>query len=658
MSDPYLALDDALAASVTSTESGIVLLAGRWIPIQDPTRVQNLNRFAPKVVQGPYDRESDQILSSWVQRSNVGGGQQEVLTEGTDEDRFYDADAETEYSDQLTAGGEILTHAGTDTIRVCGDYITAAETWQLLACHGATLKRLSGSSWATIGAAATPVNKGVLWNERLYVPCGTNGYFSYSESAGITVTSPSVAKPVAFIVWDDKLVCVDSDRYLRYTTNGTSWSATGSRLRLPLGTQARNLILLDDRGGEPTVQIVTNRDVWAYYATANRIVRTSVQFPAHPDQGLGSCNWRNNGYVSVGLGVHEYSGPGGTISAMGLDRDSGLPAHLRGRIIDLTPEYNGLYALVEGRTLVSASAEETLGEQRPAYQDDPTYVAGQTVNASLHKFTAAGWHKKWESETTAIPTWGLVSESEGLYRYVWGFGSTLYAMTLRRGYHTPKEGRRAGEDRFRARSTYRTGRYDAGLLGYRKLASHFVANADHADPVTAYCDVYYMTDLFPDSPRLLGTIDQSGENVLPYGVDDHGFSRGESFIWLQYEFVFHNTATDTAVIDSFLTYYTQLPNAIYRSWTLTVPMQYDEDLIGMGHDELARFLDDLTTTDEFYELIVGGPNDDLGSAPRFRVRVSAVQGDNKSGTDAKGNRFLNIIEVRLPEGRAITPQAP
>ena len=55
----------------------------------------DLARFQNKVTFGPYDKDSDPLLSSYVMGPWNGGMGNEVLKEGVDDDTFWDATLET-----------------------------------------------------------------------------------------------------------------------------------------------------------------------------------------------------------------------------------------------------------------------------------------------------------------------------------------------------------------------------------------------------------------------------------------------------------------------------------------------------------------------------------------------------------------------------------
>src|SRR5690606_8386508 len=118
---------------------------------------------------------------------------------------------------------------------------------------------------------------------------------------------------------------------------------------------------------------------------------TEVQYPPHRDHGLGATKWRGEFFSSVGMGVFKYNG---SIQApMGLDRDQGLPDDIRGKIVDLLGEYNGIYALVSGVEFEDDFVESLEWDGT----DDQWYVSPGAAISSLHIWTSYGWHCLWVS---------------------------------------------------------------------------------------------------------------------------------------------------------------------------------------------------------------------------------------------------------------------
>src|SRR5690242_6525775 len=72
-----------------------------WLPVQDDVAFRELSIFEGKVTFGAIDRDSDDIISSWIISDLSGGGQIDRFT-GADQSRFRHAILETEKPGAIT----------------------------------------------------------------------------------------------------------------------------------------------------------------------------------------------------------------------------------------------------------------------------------------------------------------------------------------------------------------------------------------------------------------------------------------------------------------------------------------------------------------------------------------------------------------------------
>jgi hypothetical protein len=248
-----------------------------------------------------------------------------------------------------------------------------------------------------------------------------------------------------------------TDGHLYRTTDGTTWTDWGDDSPLAVVDPTltpRNLVTYYDQGGNQTIFVVTNRGALSFDPNGPRLYAVeALDWPPHPYQALGSAKWRSHLYVTIGMGARRYTGD--IAQPMGLDRDEGLPATYRGRCLDLEPESNGLYALCVG------------GE------------SGATSWPSLHVWTDFGWHTVWAettaAQTTSKATWARVSEAQGNHTLWWGDGSGgLRRMDLPVDDANPRAQLLGGGGNFEqsTKSLIQTGRFDAGMAGIDKIASH------------------------------------------------------------------------------------------------------------------------------------------------------------------------------------------
>jgi|GEM_PF-6974789 len=607
--------------------SGLVYLDGVPIPVES-VRYVNLARFEPKFTFGDYNLDSDSLISSWIQGDWRGGGQAEDLDEGGQQQRYWFSTLETRYAKQLTLATESLayTPTGAGNAMPVGDL--GGVFWVV---RGTQLSRWDGTAFVAAATLASPMlAKAGIYQGKLYIPHGAAGYSTWDGTtlvagiAGIT--------PIAFALWDEKLIALEHDGQLS-NFNGTAWTSPANS-KLDASLRPRTLVVFRNQRDEPALFVVTDRDMWVHDPTTPRLFRTGLNYPPHPESGRAAAVWSDTDmYVSVGVGVHRY---GGVISAMGLDQDDGLPPEYLGTIVDFEPEYNALFALIEGANAAPAIADPG-GFEAGLYKDEEITFGAVSAASSLQMWNGTGWHTAWVSSgATGVPTFARVTTAGGDYALWFGYGTEMYRLPLRKSFHNPKQGRRLGIDRFSAEGYLNSGRFDGSMKGYTKLASHFLVQLDHAT-ATERVGVYYRTDRNP-AMRLLGEVSTPGETILRFGVDAENFSRGEAFGWIEFEYrlVRGATVTQTPVMEFAILKFLKLPSATTASWVLPVPVTFDDHL-GLGPKETMKFLDLLTTSEAFYPFTLGDRT--------YRVRVAQNQGVNRTGLDERGNRLINLVEV-------------
>jgi hypothetical protein len=641
-SNPFSAEQDAYAVSGDADEQwGEVHIDGTPIPVMDQIGVVNLATLPQRLTFGDHTLASDHILSVWVQSDWTGGGQVEDLREASHAERFSHGTAETRFPRMLSQPPETLSYtiAGSPTNATpVGDYddlFYAAFDLDLCSWDTGTEAFVSEDT-----LAALPTGKGVVYDDILWIPEGVSGYETWNGAA--VASGEAGITPIAFVEWDDKLVALEHDGQVS-VWDGVAWTSPPA-LRLRGDRTPRNIVVWWSADRFPTLFVITDRDVWAVDWLVPILYRTGLKFPVHPDQGLGSTVWRDDSlYVSVGMGVHQLS-LGMVISASGLDRDDGMPAEFRGRIVDMEDEYNGLYALVEGLVSNEVAVAESPSIEETMVRDDALIVpiTSSFARSTLQVWTGIGWHTAWQSDdASGTPTRARVSQADGEYRIWWGYAGSMYTQVLRRTFHNPRQGALSSIDRFASESTIRTGRFDANLATFHKLVSHIEFHLDHAS--SGEVDVSYSTDHF-DGFRYLGTVSGTGQQFVRFDPNGDGFNEGDAYHWIEFQYTLRNTSPTETVIVNWISVYFVVRPLQSTSWRGMARLDLgDEQHQGEGNRELAEFLDGLTTAEHFSLF--------KHRDRSYRVLMAQTNGTDRTGKDLRGGRTFSLIEVS--DGEAI-----
>lgn len=598
-----------------------------------------LGVYPPKQIIGDFTRDSHQLLSSYIQSSFIGGGQIGTSQEATDQERFWYATLETRYPRALTLAPLTATVSGPNTsgARPLGDYGTAT-----LASYGAVLRLVeSGTASGGANLTATPVNKGTQFagtsTSRFFIPLGASGIDVWD---GAAVTNIAGVTAQSLTVFDQKLYAVQTNGQIKYSLDGTAWTDTG--LKVDATHTPRHIVTFYDRQDNPCLHVITDTDVWAIDASAPNIYRTELQYPRHPYQGLAATVWRTDLYVSVGTGLHRYTGS--VITSAGVDRDEGLPRAFAGYYVDLTSGYNGLYALIKG---LDQSGGESSEEQTLDLGDggDGWYVPASTGGASVMVWDGMGWHTLWTA--TDVTSSGITSiyvsgGGTNQYRLWWGCAGDLYYQDLPLIYQNPKQ---LPTGSYATTGYLETPWLDMSMTGTSKILASIEIDTLNCSS-TNYIDVSYGLDS-DGSMTYLGRITSNGHARFQFGSSgslpdgDTTRYRGASFerIKLRFEFA-RNAAVSTSspLMESFAVVYLKKMGKL-KAWEFVVDLDRipDTGYKGRGRQEIIDFLEDIVDDTEFVPFCPG--------SRWYNVKVSGVSGLDVTGVASSGSRRVNVVEA-------------
>lgn len=615
------------------------------VPVQGGVTVNNLNSFPRKVGLGATGRDSDEIQSVWEIANLSGGGQIFTRNEAVDGNRYRDGDAHARDPYLLTNGRETEEYDGGAT----------ANTWPLESLNGITYlsfdKKIRafdpdtesfGADIATLDfhpsgksfvfdAGAPGASDPVIW-----IPHGEDGYSTFDGSAE---TAHTDAKPVRFVEFADELWCLETTGHLS-SWDGSAWTQMH---QLPRRHTPRNVVSYYNASQEPTLHVATDRTMFAFDISGPKFYPTVIQdrTGAHVGHGMAVWSTQGNLFLTDGMGLDRYE-IGATNSPAGLDRNDGLPYELRGWYVDIAPSRNELWEFVRGAEAITEAPDsieaDTIGPDSPTFPTVTSY-------ASVHFMTQSGHFKQWSSAGAAgEPTCLLVAKSGDQTRVWWGYGGTAYAVLIPDDGHNPSEGLRAGIDRFSPVSDLYTGKFNAQMIGYVKIASYLQCNMRFCG-ANDRIEVRYQADLETDW-TLLGTFSGVGIQTIEFPGDGLPFEQLE--LW--FRFLRDEDDRFTAPLaDAFVLHFVKNPHPA-KSWAWTTPVAWgqDSEYAGFGDPaDLKLYLDAKLAKNGFVRLGHEGYE--------YRVRLSQTNGSDATGPDVRGVRQLSAIEVPRYRGGRVIP---
>jgi hypothetical protein len=630
-----------------------IAIDGVPIPVRGSVRKQDLARFQSKITLGDYSFDSDPLLSTYNISSLTGGIGNEHLKEGVDDETYWTGTLETRYPGQITLLPKTWTFDGplTDATNAypLGDFPSDAPSFW--AAFDSTLARwnIGTQTFDQMGnLTVSPVGKAVEFEDKLYIPLGGAGYATVDRGTyALTVTDADNMHVRSFTIWDNKLAALTDERYVRLKIEDAAWEAENANFRLPSASVPKHLVVYVNQQGAPTLYVVTNQDVYAYGRDETYLYRTQLQFPPHPDNGRAAANWRGESlYVSVGLGIHSYNG--GIIGSMGPDGRYGLPAHLRGVVTDLAPEYNALLCLVQGMSDVDPGETQDWQMVDPMYEQNIRPYVERSAHAVLLRHTGSAWHPVWESDEVGLgATWVIVSRADNGYRMWWGYDGQMLTQKLPYAFQNPKQGLRAGVNEFENKGALITGWMDADMVAFDKLASHMEILLD--DPLdnrlaVGKVTIRYQYDNNPGWYHL-GDATHIGMTCMPFNISESegssGFSWGLPFRRIRFEVsATSDHILQSPVIRSVMLKFLKIPIS-QLSFQFDVDLDYAEQFKNSGAGDLSEFIRKKASSNRMSEL--------LHRTDSYRVRVSQTQATDQTGYDLRSTMTVSAVEVKIPE---------
>jgi len=512
-----------------------------------------------------------------------------------------------------------------------------------------------GSSLQQLDANATDAMSISLGGTNYMVIATTSSYWHTSDASSFTQDTTNT-KYLA--EWDDRLWGIDADGQLWWAhTIGTE--VEDAKLSLGGGAdEVADLFVARNASGEPILYAATRTGLWAHDAENSRFIQTELALPFHPQAGEGCVRWRDSIYYPAGLGIYRYTiGSGGVvISAMGPDRDDGVPTTYRGFITGLIATHNDLLAMVDG----SAPPAELPGLWGGYGQLGDSPASGGTGYSSLLAWNEQGWETKWTSSVTdnnqmragivANAYAGTGAKKSTKYRVYWAENTTLHWQQLPVAVENPRQ-RITFE--YAAAGEHQTPWFSAGQAEVEKLALRLKVEVEGASS-SEYVKCSYGLDgvdgtwtpfTASDTNDAETTFDADNDWIDDNGITTFLFGgtstpTGTAFrsIRFKLELVRGATPGNSPDVRSITLEYRK---KLAAKWGHSVVIDLQQPYGGRSVQELRAAL---VTAAESSSLVEFTFRDDASSERNYYVDVSAVEGLEYTGHNEEGTTNLLLVE--------------
>jgi len=456
-------------------DSRHVSLGGRTFPIQGPVLRSLASRLPPKETQGDYTLESNPIVSTIVWNNHTGGIGQETQSDFSNKTWF--SDLSLRHRNHLVLQRRVIQTGATAFLLGTGlTGVVAALTdlnEQIYAAYSATIQSYDNGAdaWTTVrtmSATATDAITVSLADSTTAVFARTTGV-DFSTNGSTWSQNEEDAEFLAF--WRDLLWTIDSTGALKFTSNLTGSWTTVANLRSP----ALPTDLFTGPGVDPNEEVlyISAQDGLYFYDNLNeRVVKTKLAVPFHPDNGRGSVAFRSAVYYPAGLSVYEYE-PAfqqTTIDLVGLDGGDGVPEEQRGTITASARSHTDLIVGVSA-TVESAGAKSRnfstggAGFQRQAQFGD------LNTGVAVYGWDGVGWETKWNGRTANADVKAMhVANLYGEYRLWWGSGNQVFYQRMSLGIINPNQ---VSTFEFESSGSWEGPWFDDGTIHQTKTAVAF-----------------------------------------------------------------------------------------------------------------------------------------------------------------------------------------
>ena len=632
-------------------------------PIEGPVTTVLASIYPSKVVLGDTTKDSQLRASVAAWGDFRGGiGAEEVVSIEDPLNRAWWSELNLRHQGHLVMA-PLTSYASENTTAIIGTIVEFKNEIYATANSGSstTLHKYDdvtntwGSNLQTMDADATD-SIALSLGTTDYMVIATGSSYYYSTDGSSISTDATNVKYLAD--WDDRLWGIDADGQL-WWANSIGTEVNDALLPLWAGNDAvADLFVASSGTGEPILYAATRRGLWAHDAQNSRFVQTELSLPFHPQAGEGCVRWRDSIYYPAGLGVYRYT-PGASttfVTAMGPDRDDGVPKLYKGSITGLIGSQNDLFAMVDG-SAPPAEDLTVLGTDS-AIGDSPA-VEG-TGYSSIMAWNEQGWEVRWvtdNAQNNQMPA-GLVSNAYSSptakkatkYRLYWAELRTLRYQQLPVAVENPRQ---LGTFSYAAKGTHITPWFSAGQAEVEKLALRLKVEVESASSTeTVAC--YYALDgddsdsawvLLTDTHTSDSTFSASSDKITGSGITTFLFGgvsapTGTAFRSIRFKLIFargSDLSKSPDVRSTTLEFRKKLP----AKWGHSVTVDLQQPYGGRSTNELRAALVDAAEATSLVEFTF---RDDGSNERNYYVDVSAVEGLEFTGHNENGTTKVLLVE--------------
>jgi len=632
-------------------------------PIEGPVTTVLASIYPSKVVLGDTTKDSQLRASVAAWGDFRGGiGAEEVVSIEDPLTRAWWSDLNLRHQGHLVMA-PLTSDASENTTSIIGTiiefkneiYATSNDDSSTTLHKYDEVTSTWGSNLQTMDADATD-SLAISLGTTDYMVIATGSSYYYSTDGSSISTDATNVKYLAD--WDDRLWGIDADGQL-WWANVIGTEINDALLPLWAGNDAvADLFVASSGSGEPILYAATRRGLWAHDAQNSRFVQTELSLPFHPQAGEGCVRWRDSIYYPAGLGVYRYT-PGASttfVTAMGPDRDDGVPKLYKGSITGLIGSQNDLFAMVDG-SAPPAEDLTVLGTDS-AIGDSP--VAEGTGYSSIMAWNEQGWEVRWvtsNAQNNQMPA-GLVSNAYSSptakkatkYRLYWAELRTLHFQQLPVAVENPRQ---LGTFSYAAAGTHITPWFSAGQAEVEKLALRLKVEVESASSSeTVAC--YYALDgddsdsawvLLTDTHTSDSTFSASSDKITGSGITTFLFGgvsapTGTAFRSIRFKLILargSDLSKSPDVRSTTLEFRKKLP----AKWGHSVTVDLQQPYGGRSTNELRAAL---VTAAEATALVEFTFRDDGSNERNYYVDVSAVEGLEFTGHNESGTTKVLLVE--------------